>query len=271
MPSFPLVGGGIGFGQTFATSTYGSTLTAHASSANSQGTPVELIASTAYDAHWIEIMAGNPSAAQSYAINILIGAATAANLVPGLTFRGRAANEGGGRWLFPCFIPKGSRIAASVASSSTTGPPTCLVAVNLFNSGIGAMGMPMDVIQYGTLSSSLGVNVDPGGTANTDVDVEITASTTRDHHWLVLTTASTDAAIAAAQTWLIDVLVGTSTGDELVGDMLLCANSLVDVPLPEQVWHMPVFVPRGSRLSVRARCSVNTDGDRDLYVTLHGA
>ena len=268
MPFLPLVQGSQGFGQTFATSTYGSTLTASAS-ANTQGTPVELIASTTHDAHWIEVMAGNPSAAVRYAIDILIGAATEATLIPKLTFKGRTANDGGGRWLFPVFIPKGSRIAASVQDS--TGSSTCLVAVNLFNSGIQTTGMPMDVLQYGTITNSLGVNLDPGGTAHTDVTVELTASTTRDHHWLVLTVANVDLTWAGALTKLIDICIGAATEQVLVADMLVGGGGTADQQMPEQIWHMPVFVPRGSRLTVRARCSVTTDGDRDLYVTLHGA
>lgn len=267
MPQMPVAHGGIGFGQTFATSTYGTTLTA--GSSNAKGTAVELIASTSFDAHWVEVMATNASGANSYAIDLLIGSATEAVIIPNMTFRARLAADGGGRWLFPIFIPKGSRIAAQVGSS--TNSATCSVGVNLFNSGIGSHGLPGTVAQYGTMTSSLGVNVDPGGTANTDAQAEITAATSWDHNWLVLTVANTDITFTAASKWLIDVLIGASTEAVLVSDLPLGGAGTTDVMRPDNVFHLPVFVPKGSRLSVRARCSINTDGDRDLYVTLHGA
>lgn len=269
MPTFPLVGGSLAFGQTFATSTYGSTLTADVSN-NTMGTPVELIAATPHDAHWIEVMAGKVSGVGNYAIDILIGASTEATLIPKLAFRGRAANDGGGRWLFPVFVPKGSRIAASLQTSA--GSSTCIVGVVLFNSGIAAHGMPMNVVQYGTLTSSGGVNVDPGAVAHTKITpVQMTAATDRDHHWLVLTATNIDSGFAAATKWLIDVMIGASTEATLVANLAIGGASTVDMPMPEAIFHLPVFVPKGSRLSVTAQCSVTTDSDRDLFVTLHGA
>lgn len=270
MPMMPLVQGSLAFGQTFATSTYGTTLTA-SSTINTQGTPVELIASTAHDAHWIQVMAGNPSSAPfSLAIDILIGTSTEAILIPKLTFVGRNSNDGGSRWLFPVFIPKGSRIAASVQSALAS--QTCIVGVILFNSGIAAHGMPMNVVQYGTLTSSRGVNIDPGAAAHTKAGLtEITAATERDHHWLVLTVQNQDQTWAAAAKKLIDVLIGSSTEAVLVANLAVGGAGTGDKQMPEEVFHLPVYVPKGSRLSVQAQCSSTTDGDRDLFVTIHGA
>lgn len=270
MPPFPVAHGGIGHGQTFATSTYGTTLTASAS-VDTKGTPVELIASTAFDAHWLEVMTAKPgTTSASYAVDILIGAATEAVLAGNLTCRARAADEGGGRWLFPVFVPKGSRIAASVASS--TGSATMLVAVNLFNAGIATGGLPGDVVQYGTITNSLGVNVDPGGVAHTDSAwVEITAATVRNHNWLVLTFAHLDVSWLGDNKWLIDVGIGAATETVLVSDIPFGGSTTNDYGRPDMCANLPVFVVKGSRLTVRARALSITDGDRDLYVTLHGA
>jgi hypothetical protein len=270
MPTFPLPQGGLAFGQTFATTTYGTTLTG--GGANAQGTPVELIASTDHDAHWIEVMTGNPSGTQSYALNILIGASTEAILIPGLAFRAKQLTEGGNRWLFPVFIPKGSRIAASV--QSTGAGATCLVAVVLFNSGITTHGMPTNVVHYGGLAGGpgLGTNIDPGAVAHTKAGLtEITAATERDHHWLVLTVSNIDTAWGGVAKKLIDVLIGSSTEAVLVANLAIGGAGTSDKQLPEEVFHLPVFVPKGSRLAVRAQSSSTTDGDRDLYVTIHGA
>lgn len=269
MPTIPLAQSGLGFGQTFATSTYGTTLTSDAS-ANTQGTPQELIASTAHDAHWITITSAQPSAIASYAIDILIGASTEAILIPKLAWRARAVNEGGSRWMFPLFIPKGSRIAASVQSS--TGGSTCLVGIALWNSGIACHGMPMAVTQYGTLTNSLGVNIDAGAVAHTKAGLtQITAATAFDHHWLVLTASNTDAIWAGTTKRLIDVMIGASTEAVLVANLAMGGAGTTDRNLPEETFHLPIFVPKGSRLSVRAQCSSTTDGDRDIFVTIHGS
>lgn len=268
MPSMPLVGGSLGFGQAFATTTYGTTLTA-GGSANAKGTPQELIAATPHDAHWVEVMAGNPNGTNSYAIDILIDAATEAVLIPNLTFRARAAGDGGGRWLFPVFVPKGSRIAAQVGSSLAS--QTCLVAVNLFNAGFaGAGGLANTVDCYGTIANSIGQNLDCGGSANTDVTIQVTAATVRPHAWLVLTVANTDAVFGGTTKFLVDVCIGAATEVAILSDYPLGGAGSADTLRPDQQIHIPAFVPQGSRLTVRARCSSTTDGDRDLYVTVHG-
>lgn len=270
MPNMALIQGSLGFGQTFATSTYSTVLTSGA--ANVKGTAVELIAATDHDAHWVEVMATSPGVtARSYAVDLLIGSATEAVLIPNLTFmvRASASGDGGGRWLFPVFVPKGSRLAAQCAD--TGGAGTLDVAVALFNAGLAANGFGSTVTQYGTLSNSRGVNVDPGAVAHTDVTVQLTASTLRAHQWLVLTVLNTDTAFTATTKWLIDVCIGAATEEAILSDWPLGGSGTLDVPRPDQIIHIPAFVPQGSRLTVRARCSITTDTDRDLFVTIHGA
>lgn len=267
MPSVPLVGGSYGEGQAFATSTYGTTLTASATG-NVKGTVVELIAATAHDAHWVEVMATGPSAAGTFAFDVLTGASTEAVLIPNLTFFARGATDGGGRWLFPLYVPKGSRLAARVAS--TIGGASMLVGVGLFNAGLAANAFGGTVDQYGTINASAGVNVDPGAVANTDVTVQITAATVRPHHWLVLTVLNVDVAYAAAVKKLVDLCVGAATEQAILEDWPIGGGGTQDCHRPDNCIHIPAFVPQGSRLTVRARCSSTTDGDRDLYCTIHG-
>ncbi len=268
MPPFPLVQGSVGFGQTFATSTYGTTLTAGL--ADVQGTAVELFSSTSFDAHWIEITATNPNVTASYNINILIGAATEAVLIPSLCFRARGSNDGGLRWLFPLFIPKASRIAAQTAASSSGA--TCDIAVSLFNAGFGSHGLPSTVAEYGTISSSNGVQVDPGATPHTDAAwTELTSATSWEHNWLVLTVTNKDGGYTGAVKYLIDVGIGSATETVLVSDLSIGGGNTADVPKPGGVFHLPVHVTKGSRLTVRHRSSSGTAGDRYLFYTIHGA
>lgn len=267
MPNMPLIHGGVGFGQTHATSTFGTALTAGVSDA--KGSVVELIAATDHDAHWIEVMVGGQTASIACSLDILIGASTEEVLIPNLTWFGRS-NDAGARWLFPIFIPKGSRLSARVATNSGSAQ-TMQVVVALFNAGISFGGQASRVIQYGTIASSRGVNLDSGAVAHTKgTTTQITAATEHDHDWLVITVTSIDTAITAVTKMLIDVLIGASTEQVLIANWPIGAASTADIFRPDTVFHAPVFVPKGSRLSMRHQTSITTDGDRDLYVTIHG-
>lgn len=266
MPPIPISHGSIGFGQTFSDAA-GTTITTGTS--NNKGTPVELIASTPFDAHWVEVMIGRASGAVPFLIDIMVGAATEQIIIPDLVMRGRGTNDGGSLYLFPIFIPKGSRISARAQSSSSGA--TIQIAVSLFNSGIANASMSGNVVQYGSIASSLTPSLDPGAVAHTKSSpVEMTASTVSDHHWLALSVSNSDTLWSGYTMWLLDILIGSSTEEVLVGNISFGGSGSTDVIRPANVFHMPVFVPKGSRLSVRAQSNSVNSGDRTILVSLYG-
>jgi hypothetical protein len=233
-----------------------------------------LIASTAIDANWIlvNIVSSGVNSNTNGLLDVLIGAATEAVLISDLPVTSRGAAEGGGGpYLFPVFIPKGSRLAAMYQNNA--GDTTADITVQLFS------GNPQSpwagcsyVDRYGVTASSRGTNVDPGGVADTYVgNVEITASTTRDYRWLVLTMQNSDNNFAAAARWTIQLDIGAATEASLAGDFMLSAGTTGDRSMPFMHYYLPIFVPRSSRLSVDAKCTSITDGDRDLYISIYGA
>ncbi len=274
MPEFPALGGS--YSETagaVTASSIGTTVTG-SGSAGSKGTAVELIASTAHDAHWISvtILTGGTTSG-SGTVDLLIGASTEAVLIADLPLTHRAVNEGGGGpFLFPLFIPKGSRLAAKVMGGAVS--VTVEVVVHLFGGNpAGPWADCTYVDRYGTVSiAGLGVNVDPGGSANTYVGyTQITASTLRPIRWLVLCVQNSDTALAAAAQWTVQLGIGSATEAQIGGDLILTAGTTTDNAMPFMHWYFPVFIPTGSRLAVNAKCSSTTDGDRDLYVSIFGA
>jgi hypothetical protein len=271
MPEFSggYSGGGVvrAHGATAGTSSVSTTLTSSAST-NTKGTAVELIAATAFDANWIEIDFTNMTASANFLVDILIGAATEQVIIPDLIAVARATGGSFSAYLFPVFIPKGSRLAAQCQDHIGSG--TLNISIRLISGiSMSAGSGPSWVDAYGSVASSIGTNVDPGATPDTDVIVEITASTVRAHRWLVVASRFGDLSVAATN-WRLSVGIGASTEAILIPDMHSSADLTTDVPC-NWVRHFPVFIPKGSRLTAIMRCSTGTNGDRDANIKFYGA
>jgi hypothetical protein len=270
MPEFPFVSGGVvrGAGATAGTSSAATTLTA-AGSANTKGTAVQLIAATEFDASWILVQLSNVSSTASYLVDILIGAATEQVIIPNLY----AISKPGGNaspYLFPLFVPKGSRLSArcqASTASATIEINIVLVAGTMIAGG----SAPSWVTEYGAVALSIGTNIDPGAVADTDSAwVEITAATTMPHNWLAIAARFSDIILAASTKWRLNIGIGAATEQVLIPDLHFSAETGNDVPA-NSVAFLPVFIPAGSRLTAKVRSSVTTDGDRDIWLKLYGA
>lgn len=271
MPEFPSIGGS--YSETagaVTASSIGTTVTSGAS--NTKGTAVELIASTAHDAHWISVTAVSGAGATNGTgfLDIQIGASTESILIADLPTHHRTNEGGGGPFVFPLFIPKGSRLSAVYANSAAT--TSVEVVVHLFGGNpAGPWADCTYVDRYGATTFSRGTNVDPGGVANTYVLAQITAATLRPIRWLVLAVHNIDFTHAAAQQWTVGLMIGASTEAQIGGDLILTSGTTTDANMPFTHWYFPIYIPTGSRLSVQAKCSSTTDIDRDLYVSIFGA
>lgn len=272
MPEGPAIGGS--WAQDYGAvtgSSIGTTVTASAST-NTKGTAVELIAATAHDAHWISVTAlQGATSGVTGLLDILIGSSTESVLIANLPTTNKTGNEGGGGpFLFPLFIPKGSRLAAAYQAS--TGSATVEVVVHLFGgNSLGPWADCSYVDRYGATTTSRGTAIDPGAVADTYVLAQITAATVRPIRWMVLCVQSFDTGITAAQQWTLQLMIGASTEQKIGGDMILTTSTNVDNSMPFMHWYFPVFIPTGSRLSVQAKCSIATAGDRVLNASLFGA
>jgi hypothetical protein len=268
VPEFSSVQAGLAktYGSVPAT-TQGATLTSGTS--NIKGSYVELTAATENDAHWVLVHLGNTSAGANFLVDISIGAATEQVIIPDMYVVGKSGGANMGSYLFPVFIPAGSRLTARCQSNSASA--TIEVVVTLFSGTMLAGGSPPSIVSaYGAIVASLGTNLD-GVTANTDSAwTQLTAATDRDHSWWCVGIRCGDGTLAGVNRWLLDIGIGAATEAEIVPDLFFTADTTSDLPYNPVLW-FPYYVPAGSRITARVRSLTATDGDRDVNVKLYGA
>jgi hypothetical protein len=124
-----------------------------------------------------------------------------------------------------------------------------------------------------TPASSRGINVDPGGTANTKGTwTQLTASSSNEVAAIFgVVGFNSDTARAANAGMLLDVGVGGG-GSEFVccPNLAFAWGTVWDGPNDVFFQPLPVMCPAGTRFAARAQCSVNTDSDRDIDLALYG-
>ncbi len=254
------------------TLTPGSVVTTGGAS-NTKGTPVELIASTAFDAYWITITASNYAAAATTSqgcLDILIGASTEEVLIPNLLmgFCGSLAPK---RWDFPLYIPAGSRIAAQAAGDRTTTTLTVGVVLR------GGDGTPhhrvgRKVTTYGITTVPAGTDVAAGYSGAEGAWVQITGSTSEDHFAFCPSFHPTDGdtTLTPAKVVYMDLGLGAATEELMLGVQqnfvfLYDTNENCYGPYDAQ----PIFqdVKSGTRLTARLSMSGATDtGEPDCAI-----
>jgi hypothetical protein len=241
--------------------------------ANTKGAWTELEAATEHDASWALVRIVDPSAGtHDYLVDIGIGAAAAETVViPNVPLCYRSGGAEPHSFLIPVAIPAGSRVAARAQSSAVS--PTLKVEVLLFGGGFKQSAVPSLVTAYGVdLTDSGGTSVDPGGVAHTKgAWTEITAATVQDAIWLALGVGNQRNASRVLAHWLVDIAVGAAAAEQvIVPDILIQAGSTVPLIGPTTI-PLPVSVPVGSRLAVRAQCSIIDASDRTFDAIIWGA
>lgn len=267
MPDLPTLSGGPSESSTGA----GTTLTAHASNNTKASTWSEVIASTDYASNWVIVQIA-PSAANSYLIDVGVGASTAEQtLISNLYCHEPSSSSIGERaFLFPLRIPAGTRLSARCQSS--TGGGQCIISIIVIGSGITA---PPGLDRVETLgadtSDSNGVSVDCGAVSRTDVVGELIASTGFAYKWMCLAIANpTDVSWVGTTRFLADVCIGAGGSEvAVINDIMISGGSTDDRPSPGAVC-FPVAISAGSRVSVRARCAQTVAGDRVLDYVGYG-
>ena len=247
---------------------YGTSVTTGAAAAT-KGTPVQLIASTAFDAYWITILAtgyGLAATDSQGALDILTGAATEevliANLLMGFCSPTDSATGVGPKvWNFPLYIPAGTRIAAQVAGQRVS----TAMRVSVFLYGGDAMPpfrVGRKVTTYGMGTVPFGTTIVPGASAAEGAWTQITASTTEDHFCVVPSfQCGTDTTLSRLM-YAYDIGLGAATETEMIQSYWFAATDNEMMRGPENP--MPAFfdIPSGSRLAARVSNSgVNDAGN----------
>jgi hypothetical protein len=246
--------------------------------AATKGTPVELIASTAFDAYWVKVIASNYGLAATTSqgcLDILVGAATEEVLIPNLLmgFCGGASIIAAGPkvWEFPLYIPAGTRIAAQVAGDRTA--TAMRVGIILY----GGRGYPpfrvgRKVTTYGITTVPAGTDVAAGYSAAEGGWVQITSSTSEDHFAFVPSFHPTDGdtTLTPIKVVYMDMGVGAATEELMLGQQQSYIFKYDTGEMCEGPYNsFPTFqdVPSGTRLVARLSMSGATDtGEPDCAI-----
>lgn len=245
---------------TVGSASHGTAVQTGASS-STKGTPVELIGSTSFDAFWVEIFAGgyagNGLGSQG-CLDILVGASTEDILIADLLFGncGGALTQQTGpkRWLFPLYIPAGTRIAARAAGSRVS--TNFDVGIKLY----GGRGYPdckigSRVTTYGIGTVPSGTVIVPGGSGAQGSWTQITASTTEDHFCLVPSFQFNDTTFTAIGVYRVGIGCGSAT-EELLDAFTYFTQATESMDGPHEAFPAIQNIPASTRLVMRASSSV---------------
>lgn len=252
-------------------SSNGTTITSGA--ADTKGSWTALGAATSFAYEGITIYLANNHAADFLLdIGIDDGAGNNFILVADLSMAARKQVDEHNLAIFvPVHVPAGALIEARVASSTASATLNCLIVGHSANPG----GFPgySRAVKLFTVTGSRGVNVDPGGTANTKgAWAQMVASAPADVAAIFgVVGFNTDVARAAIATMLLDVGVGASSDEYAsISDLFFGWETTWDGPNDVILPPMPLAIATGTRVVARAQCSITTDSDRDIDLALYG-
>jgi hypothetical protein len=229
----------------------------------------QMIAATSFDATLVIItVAGNNVANtdSSTLLDIGIGAAASETaIIPDLCAGWVASGNvtpGARHYIFPLYVPSGSRISARTQSVRVTGSVT--VFVELFGGprNPDAWWYGQQVTAYGAnAANSAGTKFTPGDTGAEGTGVTV-GTTTSDHECLVLgVQGHPDDASWAARGYHFDVGIGSSSTEWTEPDRFYAQSIAAEcLGVTGNVW-WPIYrpVPSGTELMVRGEASNTAD------------
>lgn len=174
-----------------------------------------------------------------------------------------------GTWQLPVDIPAGSRIVARAQTPS--GMQGVYASFGLSPVEYRDPRITGAFTTYGAnTATSLGTNVEPAGPAYTFSPwVELTPGTLEDHYELIVALFANDDELTSPRSFRAQVGAGPAGSETVIVNELLVGGSLHTDKCGKN-WRLPVAIPAGTRLAVRAEVNTTTDGDRDLYAILYG-
>jgi len=266
----------LGDGQRFeplnvqlATSDYSGT-TPHASN-NTKGAWVQAIAATPFAGSGLMLTPGR-SGVGDLLTDIAVGAPGAEQIIINnllfstpLTTMFRQLYS----FILPLRIPAGSRLA--MRSQASTAASTASLAIQLLVGGF-LFPMPLSYVDtYGAnTADSGGQMVDPGSTVNTKgAWVELSASCNRMRMMLIATGSRLNTTMGSA-VWLMDIGVGAAGSEVVVIPNLMLASITGSGIYPKYIGPLPMHIPVGTRVAVRAQCDINDASDRLFDAVIYG-
>lgn len=264
MPDFSLLAGGNRTEEagSVGADSGGTAITSNAS-ADTKGSYVELIASTAFHASAIMVQNGAHATGTVFLIDIAVGAASSEQDIIGNLFRGGKSDYILAP-IFPISVAAGSRVSARCQDDVGSGAVD--ISVTLIGNTLLNSASLSRVTAYGaSTSTSAGTAVTPGSNTKGSY-AQLTASTTAPMRSCIVVVSGADVALPNAA-GLADIAVGAATSEQvLIPNLRYELMASLDTLLPQCWGPFPVNVPSGTRISARAAAS-NTQG---LYAVVYG-
>jgi hypothetical protein len=252
----------------------GGTTCASGTTAGLDGSPVELIASTARDAHNMLVHIGPRSATTGLgsSVSIMIGASLAEKyliqdlLVTAIHNDERAVAS----YSIPIFVPAGSRLSCQCNDNSTSAI-NCDVSVCL-QEGSAFPSAPFQRMEPLNSGFGFGTSLDPGTSADTKPATwtQLDASAAGNVKAIVVFLHQ-DNATMGDDNWLVDIAIGASSSESvLVPNLRASAGATKDGMLPfGGLGPFPCAYPAGTRISARAQSSDVSANDRKIYIQVY--
>lgn len=244
-----------------------------ASTANTKGAWAELISSTSFPASGLIVTIGYRNNA-NFLVDIGIGGAgSEIAIINNLLASAYAASESlkTGSMFFPISIPAGTRISARCQADSTSNK-NCGVGVQIVGGGFVYPAPFSTVLTYGAnAANSRGVNIDPGSSADTKgAWIEIAASISNNLKALFVRFGDGSSARSALKQGVLDVGIGAASSEIVLIPNIyytFTANNMIG---PDCSLLLPVSIPSGTRLAVRASNQETNATYRKFDVALYG-
>lgn len=250
---------------------YDITLTA-SSSAHTKGSWVTIIDPIPYNVQAL-ILVSDQCTAPLCLTDFGLGAAGSEQvIIPNVPVQiGNLAIEHMCPCLIPLSLPSGQRLAGRAQAS--VGLEVVTWNVILIGGGYSnIMGLGR-VVNYGAVTgTSRGTSIDPGGTANTKgAYTQIVASSSRPIKWLCVCLCGQANLSPASALWQIDIAVGAAASEVIVAhDLLMAADAGGADTFKPAFYSFPCYIPSGTRISARAKCTSTDATDRLFDIVLLG-
>lgn len=258
-----------------ASSTLGTSCTTGGAEAT-KGTIVEAIASANFDAYLMHITIGDYTTSSSSGrgcLDIMIGGSGSEQVLIENLLMGRCGGsaddlqvKGPKQWMFPVFVPAGSRLSIRAAGQATSTTVRCAITL------MGGQGSPQfqvgtKVTTYGVATVANGVSITEGASGAEGSWTQITSSTSQEHFCLVPSYQFNTTSGASERYSYVDIGIGASSSEVQIGPTYIYSSgwySLMDGPFNP----MPAFcnIPAGTRLAMRAS---NSGTARDAQGAIH--
>jgi len=240
--------------------------------ANTKGSWVELTSSSAIDAAAFTVMIPYLFEGSDYLVDIGIGAAGSEQTIASnlsVSAGSAAGNSSGFNPRIPIPIPAGTRIAARAQATGTSASRMVRCGILLESSDIPSGGT-LTTTGASTADSG-GTSIDPGATDNAKgAWVQLTASTALDVREAFFTFGNIANTARTDCFWLVDIGIGGAGSEQVViPNIAISASVNTDSVAPSCTPFYKLNIPAGTRIAVRASCTIVDATDRLFDIIMY--